>query len=58
MTDERKTDKAKNIPNLELNKETVQDLAEEEAEKVAGGQIPNCSVVARGITTSNFPTRC
>ena len=36
MTDESKTQKPK-IENLELNRETIQDLTELEAERVQGG---------------------
>jgi hypothetical protein len=36
MTDERKP----KIENLELNRETVQDLAEGEAEAAQGGRLP------------------
>ena len=36
MTDESKT-RPEKIENLELNKETVQELTEQEGEQVAGG---------------------
>ena len=39
MTQERKTEKPERIENLELNRETVQDLAEEQAEQAEGGLL-------------------
>jgi hypothetical protein len=39
MADEQKP-KAEKIENLELNRETVQDLTEGEAERVEGGAAP------------------
>ena len=38
MADEQKP-KAERLENLELNRETIQDLAEEAAEQAAGGMI-------------------
>ena len=39
MTDESKTQKPK-IENLELNRETLQDLSEQEGNGVRGGLVP------------------
>jgi hypothetical protein len=51
MTDESKSQKAeKPVENLELNRETLADLTEEQAERVGGGTIRH------GTTTGCDPT--
>ena len=64
MTDERKTNKPeKQIGNLELNRETVQDLTESEADQAKGGQNPNpcskCDTRGRScLRTGTTPSLC
>ena len=43
MTDETKPKTEKQVENLELNRETVQDLSEELSEQAQGGRAANCS---------------
>jgi hypothetical protein len=51
MSDERNTQKAeKPVENLELNRETVADLTEQEAEAVQGGLLFETGV---GFHTTN-----
>jgi hypothetical protein len=49
MADESKAKQAeRQVEELELNRETVQDLAEQEADQARGGRVPqthrNCGV--------------
>jgi hypothetical protein len=47
MTDEQKPKPEKQVESLELNRETIQDLTEQEAEQAAGGVVGNTGVCAR-----------
>jgi len=48
------------VENLELNRETVQDLTESEADQAKGGQNPNpCDTKGRScIRTGTTPSMC
>ena len=55
MTDEQKPKPEKQLDELELNKETLQDLAEGEAEQAQGGLVygaPQVSVGSHCFCTS------
>ena len=58
MADEQKPKPEKQVENLELNKETVQDLTEEQAEKAEGG-LRQCTIAQMTIQscfcTIDFP---
>ena len=56
MTDEQKP-KAERIQNLELNRETIQDLTEEAAEQAAGGMFAG-SFLARPVPTEEISCPC
>ena len=49
MSEEHKPKKAEKIENLELNKETIEDLTEGEAENVAGGLVRGRSIAPVGF---------
>jgi hypothetical protein len=56
MTDKRKPEKpAPKIEDLEISKETVQDLTEQQGDQVRGGMVPqtnrNCTVCTEPETT-------
>jgi len=57
MSDERKTEKPK-IENLELNKETLQELTEQEGEEAKGGRmtLPTERFSCQGQCTTLAPS--
>ena len=54
MTDESKTDKAKKMDNLELNKETLQDLTEGEADGARGGGTTAANILCLSQTCLTY----
>ena len=64
MTDENKP-KIEQIENLELNRETVQDLTEQESEEAQGGEqlwpsvgcTQSCFATCRQCATWDCPTK-
>ena len=62
MTDERRARKTEQqVENLELNRETLQDLTELQAERAEGGAYRNFSAVSDcgcGSRCSDTPTGC
>ena len=54
MTDESKP-KTEKLENLELNRETVADLTESEAEQAEGGALPRTERTECNPFTCNWP---